>query len=65
VRLLVVRFDSLDPGDRRACSCAFAVLSCAFSPSQSTPAKTYDALVNQPLLRLPGFPGYFFSSGYG
>jgi len=28
-------------------------LSCAFSPSQSTPAKTYDALVNQPLPRLP------------
>jgi hypothetical protein len=33
-------------------------LSCVFSPSQSTPAKTY-ALVNQPLPRLPGFPGYF------
>jgi hypothetical protein len=28
-------------------------LSCAFSPSQPTPAKTYDALVNQPLPRLP------------
>ena len=27
-------------------------LSCAFSPSESTPAKTYDALVNQPLPRL-------------
>ena len=27
-------------------------LSCAFSPSQSTPAKTYDALVDQPLPRL-------------
>src|ERR1700693_2532237 len=26
-RLHLVRFDSLDPGDRRACSCAIAVVS--------------------------------------
>jgi hypothetical protein len=40
-------------------------LSCAFSPSQSTPANI--RCTRQPAAPTPaaGFQGYFFSSGYG